>query len=493
MRSRIYIFPVLVLAMVLGQCISGSLESNMVLYSEQENSSNQVNNQLLEELTTYNSPNMNSIRNSIGNFSISDTEATGILDPITVEQRGYYVTGNISARTDSGLNTASDLSLDVGNGWQGSIAELEVWDLKRLYVVNGSFDDGIPGQNVNPNGTIDFYPHGWSAFSYNASNGETEIASYDESSSRYVVVENQGTKVGPSGKKYDHIAGSYILWNQTVNNTPYSQNFVLSFDYLYLRGPLGESAPGNCTISVFVNNTVIWNQSLPKLGQRGVWYSTGSIPISVAGVASTFEFKIGLLIDETMNLNADEDYNNDGTPDGIANTAYITVNLDDISFTGLNPPSFEEVKFEFTAGDDTVAVTGSSGLGNASIVNETYWRADPVPSLVTSNVSCAFEYEARLLSHRFLDSTWSTDPTKQGVHYTSIPAASPKLSFNTYVGTIGTYEEFTLNITHPTDWENATVFDPFLNDVTSQCTLGIGFVTIPESLLDILGWWKVEL
>ncbi|MFW9927582.1 MAG: hypothetical protein ACFFDM_12595, partial [Candidatus Thorarchaeota archaeon] len=69
------------------------------------------------------------------------------------------------------------------------------------------------------------------------------------------------------------------------------------------------------------------------------------------------------------------------------------------------------------------------------------------------------------------------------------------LSTFTYIGSEGAaiYENFTVELYLPPDWENATVYDPFLNDVTSQCTFAPGSLEIPTSILDRLGWWQLTL
>ena len=45
----------------------------------------------------------------------------------------------------------------------------------------------------------------------------------------------------------------------------------------------------------------------------------------------------------------------------------------------------------------------------------------------------------------------------------------------------------------PKDWGNATVYDPFLADVTAQCLIQTGRITIPQSVLNRLGWWQIAL
>ena len=75
---------------------------------------------------------------------ISDTnEIEGILNPAVIEQRGNKTNPVLHAETDSGTNVKSNLSLDTANNWVGSRASVELWNLERLYVVNGSLSEGI--------------------------------------------------------------------------------------------------------------------------------------------------------------------------------------------------------------------------------------------------------------------------------------------------------------------------------------------------------------
>ncbi|MFO7836828.1 MAG: hypothetical protein R6V83_09245, partial [Candidatus Thorarchaeota archaeon] len=185
---------------------------------------------------------------------------------------------------------------------------------------------------------------------------------------------------------------------------------------------------------MFVNGSVVWNQSLPYVSERGAWIETGDIPINIADANDTLEFAIGITIDETMNLNAEKDYDADDVDDGLANTVYITAYIDDVSFTGLNPPSFEEVDFTFHAGNDTTPATGSSGNGSATIPNTEYWSTDELDIAFTSNASISFDYEAFLLEHRFHNSSWTTSIEEEGVEYTIYDNQSAELGVHTYVG-----------------------------------------------------------
>ncbi len=87
-------------------------------------------------------------------WSLSDMHepdpASGILNPVLVEQSGYFETGDVSARTDTAMNTEQTLAINTGNDWVASRAEVDVWNLEKMYVVNGTFDQGIAGYTLIP-------------------------------------------------------------------------------------------------------------------------------------------------------------------------------------------------------------------------------------------------------------------------------------------------------------------------------------------------------
>ncbi|MFX1263714.1 MAG: hypothetical protein ACFFAZ_16815, partial [Promethearchaeota archaeon] len=434
-------------------------------------------------------------------FSAADHTIEGILDPASIEQVGYTTSGNLAARTDVNPEVVYDLPLDDTHGWLGSQAEVDVWNLEKLYATNGTFEEGIPGTNANPSGSVEYYPLGWDANSTDTAtySDDVQLASYDSSGRQYITVESQGAKVGQNAHAHD--AGVRIVWMQTVQNAPYTEDFLFSLDYFYLRGPIdgptGLDEPvGNCSLALFIDGTVVWNMSLLLLTQRGVWFSTGNIPITITGAPSSFKLEIGLVIDEYLELDKRYDYDGDPSnlPDGIGNAAYITVYMDDVSFTKATPPAPSEVELEFKQGSTISSVTGPSGQGSTLIINGSYWNADPVSVQITSNTSVSFEYETRLLSHRFIDSNSRTSTSDIGVNYLVQTDRSPELSFYTYLGSLGSYENFTINVVHPLDWENVTVYDPQSTDVTSQCVFSPGGVTLPTVLFeDRLGWWFFTL
>ena len=191
-------------------------------------------------------------------YNLADTgPADGILDPVVVEQSGYSASGNMSARTDSFENLEYDLPLDTSHNWLGSQVEADVWNLERLYVVNGTFNEGYPGYTVNPNGTMEYYPFGWSAISNNGDPGQVQQVSYEQGGNRYVTVQNTAKLTNLGQHQYTHYADTNITWVQTFDNAPYTDQFLLSFNYLLLQGPLSTDFTGDYSLKVIVDGTVV--------------------------------------------------------------------------------------------------------------------------------------------------------------------------------------------------------------------------------------------
>ena len=186
------------------------------------------------------------------------------------------------------------------------------------------------------------------------------------------------------------------------------------------------------------------------------------------------------------------DYDDDGGIDGDY-TRVIRVLLDDINLVGVIPPSYEEVDLRFHSGLYEAPITQVSEYGTAIIDNLNYWNESSVSVGISSNVSISCSYEVKLLTHNYRNTTWTSQPTQSGVSYSIQPKESATLSMFTYIGSEGVsiYENFTVQLYLPTDWENATVYDPFLNDVTEQCIFISGLLVIPTSILDRLGWWQI--
>lgn len=162
--------------------------------------------------------------------TLSDSGTTGVLNPLEVEQTGIISTGTVNARTDTSFNTNTTLGIDTANNWMASEASADIWNLERRYAVNGTFDDGVPGQYMVVNESQVYYPYGWTANNVSTDTEQTQVAGYSDDG--FAILENQGKKIGQSGVQYDHVAGTKVLWEQDITNVPYTKNFTFNFRYL---------------------------------------------------------------------------------------------------------------------------------------------------------------------------------------------------------------------------------------------------------------------
>jgi hypothetical protein len=422
-------------------------------------------------------------------YSLSDTVGTlqpaaGTMNPVSIEQRGYTETGNVTARTETKTNTNNVLNIDTLHYWVASEANVTVTNLQRIYAVNGTFDEGIPGVNVNPDGTNSYYPLGWTSDSYAPIAGTTQRSAFVQGLNPFVILENEGNLLGTGANtRFQHWSGTRITWFQTIDNRPYKEDFVLTLDFMYINGPIDNSLGNAISLEVWINGTRYWNQSLAQLGGRDVWQSSGPVNINIPGASNVLEFDVRLAINSDLALYP-TDY-------GFIDSNYLTVYVDNIVFTGNTPPEPEQVDLMFNAGGGSELVTGSSGFGTATITNSSYWNTSSLLISFDSNFSISFDYDIRLLNHRFSSSSWTTDTLESGIAYTIDFGKSGTLEMFTYLGTYGVYDDQELIIFHPQDWANFTVQDPFLTDVSSSCTFSSGLLIIPASILDRLGWWKV--
>jgi hypothetical protein len=433
---------------------------------------------------------------------------SGVLDPVTVEQYGYSGTGLLDARTDSGLNDQSSIPIDNATGWVGSQAELEIWDMKRQYAENGTLDDGVDGTTYYPNSVVG-YPYGWDFEwddpSYGGPPGEQNVSTAYDKDEGYIILQTEGQLDTSSGYvEYRHYDGTYIYWNQTIENVPYSDNLTLSFMFNYESGIidiLADDIEGWVWLDVLIDGSFVDYINLmndTECPSRNTWYEF--VVANITNAPATFNLEIGVSImtwyvsDSYYLTNPGGDYDEDGVLD-FDHTRVNRVLLDNITLLSVTQPSYEAVDLTFNAGVFSTSITEFVNYGTATISNPGYWGDNSLPVGVTANVSISCDYEVKLLSHNFGNSMWASEPTKEGVGYTADAGASVALTSFTYVGSEGVviYENFTVELYLPPDWENVTVFDPFLNDVTGLCTFTTGSLEIPTSILDRLGWWQLTL
>lgn len=437
--------------------------------------------------------------------AIASNPISGVLDPVVVEQYGYSGTGLLAARTDSCCNDQSSIPIDNETGWIGSQAELKIWDMKRLYVENGTMDNGVDGTTYYPDSPIG-YPYGWDYDWYDPSYGsdpsQNLSTTYDEDSG-YIVLQTEGELDTSSGYvEYRHYDGTYIYWNQTINNVPYSDNLTLSFMYYYDSGIIDKEpweVAGFVWLDVLIDGAFVgYIDLLTECPSRDTWYEF--VVPNLLDQPSSFNLEIGISLERLSPpnpyflTNPGGDYDGDGVLD-FDHTRVTRLFIDNITLQSEIQPSYEEVDLRFNAGVFNTIITEFSNFGTAVINNPSYWTDNALPVGISSNVSISCDYEVKLLSHNYGNSTWTSQPTREGVSYVVDSGSSASLSTFTYIGSEGVaiYENFTVEMYLPPDWENVTLFDPFLNDVTGLCSFAPGSLEIPTPILDRLGWWQVTL
>jgi len=363
---------------------------------------------------------------------------------------------------------------------------VEVTDSRRAYALNGTFDTG-----VQP----------WTTSIVDPSNGfQNSTASYN-STQKHVVATNVGRYSATPTPRYTHWEATEIFWVQTINNSPLASNFSLSFDFLYASGPLdpqGNDFVLDVWLVFFVDTTGYYISLLTGIDSRNTWYFVSDIPFYFASPPSSFDVMFGLYITESVGvvnlvLSPDADYDEDGVADGVENARTIDLRLDNIALEGVVPADFEATDMRFHAGEFEAPVTGTGTAGTAVITNPSFWTTSPLHVEITANATISFTYKVTLLLHQYVNSSWTSDPTKPGISYTITQGHSASLKLYTYVAGAYGLENTTIDIEYPSDWENVTIIDPLLNDLTLQCDVNPGALTIPTSLLNRIGWWEVQL
>ncbi|RDE15668.1 MAG: hypothetical protein C4K48_03565 [Candidatus Thorarchaeota archaeon] len=415
-------------------------------------------------------------------FTLSQENREGVLNPIRMTQRGYQETSLVRARTDTGKNTQQNITIDEANGWAASRTEIDVSNLRKLYALNGTFDD-----EVDP----------WVSSTYDPSGGAQVQSAVWNDTNGYVTCVNYGElETHPvQDDTYTHYLDSEILWEQTVTNSPQTNLFSLSFDYRYVSGPVDLEPydfSGDVELRIYVH-TDTYYMSIATGDLRGVWYSITNYPINMTGAPVSFDVGIGIYIEyANLVLTENGDYDDDSVPDGLINAQKIEVNIDDVEFTSRTPPSYAGVSLTLNVGGFTSPISGpTGGVGTSTISNSLLWDVDPLQMEVTANNSVAFDYYMTIYFQRDLNSSWTTHLSMHGVSYTTDAGQSTDLEMYTYVTTSTDYQNLTLSIDYPSDWDNATIWDPLNNDITGLCTISTGSIYVPNSLFSRVGWWKL--
>jgi len=433
-------------------------------------------------------------------FLSSANPQNGVIDPVLVEQYGYSRTGDLSARTDTNENTQPVIPIDDSTGWKGSTAQIDLSDMKRQFAENGTFNDGVDGTTYYPN-TLEGYPYGWDLdWDDPLSGGGQNVSTTYNKDEGYIILETQGELDTSSGYvTYRHYDQTYIYWNQTINNEPNSDNLTLTFLFNYDSGiiDVGDYIDGWVWLDVAIDGVYIdYIDLLTECPSRNTWYQFTTT--NIIDQPDSFNLEIGISIMTVSGdyylTNPGGDYDEDGSLD-FDLTKINRVLIDEITLVGVEQPSYEAVDLTFHTGSFSTPVIEGMGIGSAIISNPSYWTDSSLVVGISSNVSISCNYDVNLLLHNFGNTSWTSQPTLKGVAYTIQPSQSASLSMYTYIGSdsVSIYENFTVLAYLPSDWENATIYDPFLNDETTQCTFSSGLLEIPTSLLDRLGWWQITM
>ena len=415
-----------------------------------------------------------------GRFTLSQVEHQGVINPVSILESGYQTTELKKARTDTGTNTVGNISIDEANGWFVNNTNVEVTNLQRLYGLNGTFDDG-----TDP----------WSSYTYDGG-GNTQI-NYYNSTGEFIVCKNMGQYNPGGGGSYVHSEYSEAGWEQVVTNTPEALSFRMKFNFRYVTGPLDPEGDDTFTGDI----GVFWQlggegyyYAMQEYDSRETWYSVNHV-FSVDPGTNSFSIYVGLYIgggDVRVYINNDYDDDPLGEPDGEENAQNVTVYIDNIEFTSTTAPSFGDVGLTFHAGSLSAPITGT-GTGTAIITNPDYWITDPLEYQISATANVIFTYSVTSLFHRYINSSWTTDLGKNGVAYSVTSSLSSDLKFYTYVTQPSGYYDATIDITYPNDWENTTIWDPLMNNITDLCSIATGLIHVPTSELSRSGWWEVNL
>ncbi|MGY5877072.1 MAG: hypothetical protein RTU30_15075, partial [Candidatus Thorarchaeota archaeon] len=420
---------------------------------------------------------------------------TGILPGFEFLQYGTNIetTGMIFTRTDEQPSVTTNLALDTANGWKSNQLELNISELRRLFALNGTFGSGYPGINDEPSRSVSYYPMAWDADSLNDEpTKQTMRASYNDTSRKFGELEVEGEATG-NPWDFKIYKNSHVFWFQEVTRDPLKADYLLSFDLLYDSGPIGIRHLDDFQLRIEADwgtgSMILWSIDPVTIPARDYWDSIGPLPISLTGVPNTFELRFVFEILEDRTLEGDrEDFDNDWD-----NAKFVRFYIDDLSLAAADYSDPEDVNLRVDVspvGETTVS--GAAGYGRV-LVNHSYWETSPLPIEILSDSPVSYEYEARFLrTLRMGNTSWENSLSETGVAYSVDIDASPALTSYFNIPDHDNLEDFTLELSYLSDYENATVVDADSIDVTASCTISDGMIKINGEILESLGWWEVN-
>lgn len=380
--------------------------------------------------------------------------------------------------------------------WLVEQVEINVMDIENLYALNGTFEDGNPGTNVDWSSDGQYYSTGWLARREILSTLGRQRAAYIDTDTKYLLIENEGYEV-PSPTRYQHFNGTKIYWYQDVDNSQLNDQFEFSMKYNYQNGPIGTNHSNvfKLRFEILDGSSILWAWSIDptNISLRRTWYTIPQTYLSLPDVPATFQLRVSLNVNSSTSIIeiAEDDENLSGDS---ANGMFIGFLIDDVSLTPIDSPSCGEVDLEVNFPQLGTFNLHDCNGGGTLLVNHSYWEKASIPFSFSSNSSISFDYSAKVRQmKKYLNSSSGQNLEAHGVSFSVESDAPVELSLYTYVESYPKASDLGFLVHFPYDWENIKVENPFGNDVTDSIIVTSDYLEIPSGFVDSVGWWKIYL
>lgn len=395
--------------------------------------------------------------------------------------------GNLDLQVVGSCSFSRDVPTTL-SGWYGEQIKVTANDIQQLYALNGTFETGNPGTNVDWSGDGQYYADGWLAMCESSSILGRQRTSYVEDIDSYVVVENEGYSWGST---YRHYNETYIYWYQTIDNIEQNELFYFNLDYNYIRGPIGTNFADMFSLSfeILDGSTLLWSWSidLTNLTQRQTWSNTGPLLVNITDCPTSFEARVVLSVETPSSYisidETDPDLDGDAT-----NGQFLTVYLNNLELNGAEALSCQQVALQVDSTETGFIDFTNSGI---ALMNHSVWMKAIIPLSFSFNISIKFDFSAEISKmYRLYNSSATTNLDNIGASFIVNYDSSVNISFYTYFQSTPEAKNLGLMIFCPDDWTNASAEDPFGHPVSIASE---DFLQIPAGGINSVGWWKINL